>query len=282
MKKLKGIINTVKTAAETGADLTPLLWQLICYSPKMPLWLPQKQLLAEAEHAQLYAYDQYFTQTDLKFNVFKWGNGKRKILLTHGWASKAADFIEIIAALRKIEDTQIIAFDAPGNGSSEGELSNLLLYVEAIKAVLGQFGTPEVMIGHSLGVMANIIALNQAKVVPGQLISLTPLVRLQENFTATMDGVGVSKDAQEAFFNDFRQKFQNRFSHFNLTTLYGFNDSLPHFIGYDEGDQIAPFTYLQEFLTAHPQIKSRAYNGAGHDRILKNEQLIADVLQLIG
>ncbi|MCJ8208280.1 alpha/beta hydrolase [Mucilaginibacter sp. RS28] len=280
MKTMRRIVADVKAAIQNNTELTPLLWQLICHSPQMPLWLPQKELLAKAETGSLKVFDQYFTQRELNFNYFIWGEGRRKIMLTHGWASKAADFIELINALLTMDDVQVIAFDAPGNGKSEGALSNLLLYVEAVKALLKHIGTPEVMIAHSLGAMANVIALNDLKVAPRQLISITPLIRVKENFKATMNSVGVPEEAQEAFFEDFRKRFDDHFSHFRLTTLYNFK-GLPHFLAYDEEDHIAPFEYLQEFLSAHPDVKSKAYNGAGHDRILKNEEVIADVLSLL-
>ncbi|MDN3549256.1 hypothetical protein [Mucilaginibacter aquaedulcis] len=49
MKKLKELFNRVKESEATGnADITGLLWQLICYSPKFPLRLQQQQLLDEA------------------------------------------------------------------------------------------------------------------------------------------------------------------------------------------------------------------------------------------
>src|ERR1700743_191371 len=158
MKKLRQIFTEVKAAtSHTPDELNQLLWQLICYSPKMPVRFQQQQLLDEAEKFSLKAKDNYFAHKELVFNGFKWGNGKHRVLITHGWGSKAADFTELITALREINDLEIIALDAPGNGSSEGELSNLLLYIEAVKAVISNFGDPYIMIGHSLGGMANVI-----------------------------------------------------------------------------------------------------------------------------
>ena len=125
MKKLKQIFTEVKTgSSRRPEELNQLLWQLICYSPKMPVRFQQQQLLDEAEEFSLKAKDDYFAHKELIFNGFKWENGKHKVLITHGWGSKAADFSEMITALREIDDLEIIAFDAPGNGSSEGELSN--------------------------------------------------------------------------------------------------------------------------------------------------------------
>src|SRR5690242_3522676 len=130
MKKLKQIFTEVKTnSSHTKDELNQLLWQLICYSPKMPVRFQQQQLLDEAEKFTLQAKDEFFAHKNLNFNGFKWGNGNHKVLITHGWGSKTADFTELITELRKIDDLEVIAFDAPGNGSSEGDLSNLLLYV---------------------------------------------------------------------------------------------------------------------------------------------------------
>ncbi len=159
MKKLKQIITQVKTFPTDKPDeLNDLLWQLICYSPKMPVRLLQEQLLNEAERFSLTVTDDYFANKELQFNGFKWGNGQFKVLITHGWGSKAADFTEIITALKEVNDLEIIAFDAPGNGSSEGELSNLLLFSEAVKSIILKYGKPDFVIGHSLGAMANVKA----------------------------------------------------------------------------------------------------------------------------
>src|ERR1700761_3045668 len=101
MKKLKSIINDIKTATDKNTpEYNQLLWQLICYSPKMPVRFPVNLLLEEAHKFTLKALDAFFTKSELNFNGFIWGAGRRKILLTHGWASKAADFYELITQLR--------------------------------------------------------------------------------------------------------------------------------------------------------------------------------------
>ena len=82
---------------------------------------------------------------ELNFNTFKWGSGNKKILITHGWGSKAADFVELITALLLVDDVQVLSFDAPGNGSSEGELSDLILFVQGVEAMIKNYGRPEVV-----------------------------------------------------------------------------------------------------------------------------------------
>lgn len=282
MKKLKAIINDIRTATDkTTPEFNQLLWQLICYSPKVAVRYPVNLLMDEATKFSLKANDAFFSKSDLEFNGFIWGNGSRKILLTHGWASKAADFADLITALRAIPDTQIIAFDAPGNGSSEGEWSNLLIYVNAVKAIIAEFGEPDILIGHSLGVMANVFTLEQTGIKPKQLISITPLVNLKENFKATLNANEVPAEAQEYFFQDFRNVFSDTFSTFVLNARYAFGPELKHWIAYDEEDAIAPYPYLEDFLSIRPFVLSKAYNGAAHDKILREPTMITDVLALV-
>src|SRR6476660_1584220 len=183
MKKLRSLIKQFAvTDHMKKEDLNTLIWEFICYSPQWPMRHHQQELIDEAEKFSVQVADPHFAKKELHVSGFTWGSGKLKILIAHGWGSKAADFYELINALRQL-DTTVISFDAPGNGSSEGELSNLLLYAGAIKAVVKQQGIPGMAIGHSLGAMANAIGLRDTP--PHFLISLSPLIRLKENFTSS-------------------------------------------------------------------------------------------------
>lgn len=282
MKKSRLIFRQVKAlAGNQGEELQALIWPLICYSPKIPLRLQQEQLLAEASKFSLPVFDPHFTQSQLIFHGFKWGNGKYKVLLTHGWGSKAADFFDLIVLLREINDLEIIAFDAPGNGSSEAELSNLLLYVQAAKTVIETYGVPHIVIGHSLGAMANIIALQQTGVTPSLLISLAPLIRLKENFMATLAAAEVAQSIQDLFFERFEAIFNMSTAYFNWDNFYHFGPAMEHRLAHTRQDLIAPYAYLDEFLTRHPEIDAHHYDDTTHERMLKEPAVIADVVDLI-
>ncbi|WP_069661341.1 alpha/beta hydrolase [Arcticibacter eurypsychrophilus] len=282
MKRLKQIIKDIKAAQEDGTAVeSDLLWQLICYSPKMPVRLLQQNLLDEATRFSLKVYDAEFSAKELRFNAFKWGSGKHKVLLTHGWGSKAIDFSELITALRILPDAEIVAFDAPGNGSSEGDLSNLGLYVQAVEAIIRNGFIPEIVIGHSLGAMANTLAIYEIGILPSLLISLTPLIRLKENFQFSMDSVGVKKSDQDDFFERFEQLFKGQASTYNLVDLYQMKADVKHWIAFDSQDLISPYAYIAEFLLKNPSVASTCYEGVGHDKIFKATPVISDLLWLI-
>ncbi|WP_316836252.1 alpha/beta hydrolase [Pedobacter nutrimenti] len=282
MKRLKQITEKLKEAhLENSEETNTLLWQYICYSPKIPLRLHQEQLLEESERFSLKVKDEFFSGEELSFNAFKWGKGPDKVILTHGWGSKAADFSEIIHALKELKNLEIIAFDAPGNGSSEGELSNLLLYIEAVKAIIAAFGSPKIFIGHSLGAMANVIAIKETRIKPDLLVSLTPLVLLKENFKASMTAVQIDPAIQEQFLKDFEQRFGMSSSIFNLSEWYREHENLNHWLAYDQHDHIAPYSYLKRFMEAYPSISGRDYEHVTHERIIRSAEVIKDLKEKI-
>jgi len=279
LKRLKQIANELKlTQANPDAAL---MREFVFYSPKMPLRLHQEQLIAVSKQFSLQVFDTYFTNTEVSINCFSWGNGKRKVLLTHGWASKALDFYELIIELQKIDDLEIIAFDAPGNGSSISEFSNLMLYADSVKSIALNYAQPDVLIGHSLGGMANVIALQELEMNPKLLISIAPLIRLKENFEQSLDSVSIGAKHQDIFFDNFAQEFPVPASHFNLTNLYQLNPAIDHFLAFDPADHISPYAYLKEFLDKYPAINSKSFEDVGHYKILKSADVIEDIVQKI-
>jgi len=227
------------------------------------------------------APDPYFAKKDLTFNGYIWGSGSRKIYFTHGWSSKAADFTEIITALLEKEDVQVIAFDALGNGSSEGELSNLMLYVKPLEAIINTYGMPDVLIGHSLGAMANVVALKAFDQQPELLINITPVVELKQNFIGMMDYAGVSTQDQMSWLQAFHDYYKLPVSYFDMKSLYTVPESIKQVVYYDEQDELLPFVQLEEFLQQQPQISTKAFTGAGHFKILKEQALIDAILEVI-
>ncbi|MBL4677798.1 MAG: alpha/beta hydrolase [Mucilaginibacter sp.] len=281
MKRFKQIVADVKdcVAKHHTTNMTPLLWQFICYPPKIPLRLHQEQLLAKATKFSVAVGDPYFTNSELTINAFKWGTGKTRVLISHGWGSKAADFTELISALLELPELEIISFDAPANGSSDGDLSNLLLFVNAGKAVIAETGAPDIAIGHSFGAMANVVALHDLNLKPKLLISIAPFILLQENFIKNMTAIGVPNEAQQAFLDDFKARYGIYPSSYNMPDLYRFDASLNHWLAYDDADMMLPDTYLQSFLKEHPSIRTKNFSGAGHERIIKLPEVIADVVE---
>jgi pimeloyl-ACP methyl ester carboxylesterase len=256
LKTYKQRLLQVKQA-QSGQEMLSALWNYISFSIRLPNRPHQAALLAQASTFSLQAPDPYFAKRKLTFNGYIWGNGRRKIYLTHGWSSKAADFTEIITAILELNDVQVIAFDALGNGSSEGELSNLMLYVKPLEAIINTYGMPDILIGHSLGAMANIVALKEFQAQPETLISITPVVELKQNFVGMMDYAEVTADNQLAWFESFQDYYKLPVSYFDLRSLYTLPASTKHIVFYDPHDELLPYAQLLAFLEQQPQILTK-------------------------
>lgn len=280
MKTYKQRLQEVRKTEDPQALMTAL-WNYISFPIRLPNRPHQEELMAKASRFSMSLEDPYFAMKALSFQGYSWGEGSKKIYLTHGWSSKAADFTEIITALLQLENVQIIAFDALGNGNSEGELSNLMLYVKPLEAIIEKYGLPEVLIGHSLGAMANVVALKSYEAQPKLLISITPVIELGDNFTGMMNHAGVNPADQLRWFQDFHDYYKLPVSYFDMKSLYAELPATKHLVFYDEQDEMLPYAQLKLFLQQHPELETKAFNAAGHYRILREPGFIEVLSQAI-
>lgn len=91
-----------------------------------------------------------FIFEEKRMQGYRWGDGSKKIVLIHGWASNAFRWKKIIEKLVK-DDFTVYAFDAPGHGLSEGKLLNLLIYKNCLNVFLQHVGKVDYAIAHSVG-----------------------------------------------------------------------------------------------------------------------------------
>jgi pimeloyl-ACP methyl ester carboxylesterase len=133
-----------------------------------------------------YQFDFYNTAEQFNFQFegkkvqcFKWGNGKKKIMLVHGWASHSFRWKRLIEDLKK-ENCTIYAMDAPAHGMSSGKILHVLKYHHCLVEMIKQTGNMDVFVGHSIGgfmllyTMYKLPELQTAKMVimgaPGESI----------------------------------------------------------------------------------------------------------------
>jgi esterase/lipase len=278
MKHLRNVIQSIHQQDDYSNDLQKLIWELICYSPKMPLRIYQQELIGLSSQMQLQVYDHYFSKKELNFPCFMWGEGSRTILLIHGWGSKALDFYDLIHALLTLPDVKVIAFDAPGNGSAEGDLSNLFLFVEAVKAIKKVYGIPETIIGHSLGGMAAVRVMQETRDYPQQLITIAPLINLKENFIGSMKNAGVSYENQQVFLDDFEALYAQSISNFHIQEMYDFSDEVKHTLIYEQNDTVTPVADIEEFLGNHPEVSHIKNDHTNHAKIISDADVIAKII----
>ena len=97
-----------------------------------------------------------------KVQGYRWNHPRKdQILILHGFASASYKFNYYIEAFIK-KDYEVVAFDAPGHGRSEGKIINAVIYSEMVKKVIDTYGPFNRFLSHSFGGIALALTLEQA------------------------------------------------------------------------------------------------------------------------
>lgn len=103
----------------------------------------------------------YFHLNDKKVNGYRWNHPQtKKAMILHGFGSAAHKF-EDYATMLTDRGFEVLAFDAPAHGDSEGERTNAIEYCAMIKKVIAEYGMPESFLAHSFGGISLSLALEE-------------------------------------------------------------------------------------------------------------------------
>ena len=97
-----------------------------------------------------------------KIQTYKWGNGSKKIVCIHGWASHSFRWKSYIENLLE-NDFTVYAFDAPAHGLSTGKMLHVVLYGKAINQMILHNQEIEYIVSHSIGGFATTYWLQHYK-----------------------------------------------------------------------------------------------------------------------
>ncbi|MEI6265788.1 MAG: alpha/beta fold hydrolase [Sphingobacteriia bacterium] len=203
---------------------------------------------------------------------FQWKSNRpdaKKILIVHGFGSYAYKFDNYIVALLK-EGFEVLAFDAPGHGSSEGKRINALLYRDMIVEVNNQFGPLYGIIAHSLGGLAASLAMEQIKKnTPDKLVLIAPATETKtavEHFFGVIKVDGAIKDAFYEIIEALAKEPISYFSVARVARNAQFNILWVH----DEEDNICSFEDVKPLLKEDlPKLELLITKGLGHNKIYK-------------
>ena len=87
---------------------------------------------------------------------------KEKILLLHGFSSTCQQFARFVQPLAD-KGFEVLAFDCPAHGSSQGTTVNAVEYAEMIEKVNELYGPVKGYIAHSFGGLSVVLALEKMK-----------------------------------------------------------------------------------------------------------------------
>jgi pimeloyl-ACP methyl ester carboxylesterase len=128
-------------------------FQFFC-TPQLRNKKPLPKIFEQAEKL-------HFKIDGLTVRGWRWNHpAARKALIIHGFESTVVNFDKYIKPLTA-KGYEVLAFDAPAHGRSEGKQINAPLFKRTIQEIIKRFGPVQSFMAHSFGGMAVCLALEE-------------------------------------------------------------------------------------------------------------------------
>lgn len=212
---------------------------------------------------------------------FRWKaehpNGKT-ILICHGFSSYAYKFEKYISLLKK-EGFNVLAFDAPAHGNSEGKLINASIYKKAILEIERLFGPVYGIMGHSLGGLAASLAFeefsnNQSR----KLVLVAPATETQRALDNFFTIIPVDEKIKQAFEQMLRDIADKPVSYYSVSRVVK-NISANVLWVHDKQDTICPFEDVKPLLSLNlPHVKFLITEELGHSKVYKDNKVCTEIV----
>ena len=258
--KLLGIISNRMAAEETLR---------IFLTPMMKSKAKKKEPFSNGERL-------LFTFNGLSIKGFRCNHpGVHKVLLLHGFSSNCRNFDKYVQPLIE-KKYEVLAFDAPAHGASEGRTTNAVEYSEMIIKINELYGPVNGYIAHSFGGIALALAMEKIVHNPDtKIVLIAPatetstavdgafeMLGLQnERLRKTVDQLVLERTSKETSWFSIRRAMNN----IRASVLWF----------HDEDDDITPLEDALKVKTDnHSNIQFVITKGLGHRKIYRDEGVV--------
>ena len=229
-------------------------------------------LLAKAEKFEVIS-------NKLKINGYIWKNNGPTVMLAHGWETGGLHMGAFIEPLWK-QGFQVIIFDGPAHGASEGRTATLPDFAQAMLKIYQQVGPIQYMIGHSFGGFASVfLAAEYAQEVDLKKIVLisvpNKLTRVLEDFARVLQ---LSPRVANQMRQLIKSTYQTDLQDIETSKLGQHIHTEKLLVIHDRYDQVLPFHNALEIAHDLPQAELLETQYLGHNRLLKDSRVIDRVI----
>lgn len=213
---------------------------------------------------------------------YRWNHPQpKKALILHGFSSTVKKFDHFVMPLVK-KGYEVLAFDAPAHGESDGKQVNVLLYKDMISAVYEKYGPVQSFISHSFGGLAlslfmeeqsyqdhkKMVLIAPATETSSALDSFAAFLKLDEEVKEEVRKVIYSKKKEWPEWYSVRRAAHQ----IKAEVLWV----------HDEDDEITPWTDAEKVRQdAHPNFQFMLTKGLGHRRIYRDSKVRKAVIDFL-
>jgi len=209
-----------------------------------------------------------------RVNCYRWEGKGPKIILVHGWSSRATNFYKIIEKLIFL-GYDVYAFDAPAHGESKGVTTNLLQFICVLEELIEEWGAIEALLGHSGGGFASAyVAAHNPKIK--KLILISPFDKVSEIFETFFNMIALQKEAQRLMLDYFSQNTKKKVDDLS-SSIFAQSIQASTLIIHDKSDKEVAFSDSVKIDQNLQYSLLWITEGLGHRRILREEKVVENI-----
>jgi pimeloyl-ACP methyl ester carboxylesterase len=211
--------------------------------------------------------------------TWRWGSPDAPaVLLAHGWGGRATQMKRFVFHLAGA-GYRVIAYDQPAHGISEGRLTGLPDFADAMAAVARHHGNVQAVIAHSLGGPATAIAL--ARGLPAARVVLvsppSDLVGYSRRFARWL---AIPERVRRAMQAAIEERFGVRWSDLEVARLAP-RLRAEALVIHDRHDTQVPWKQGAALARHWPGARLMSTQGLGHGRILEDDAVARAAVDFI-
>jgi pimeloyl-ACP methyl ester carboxylesterase len=210
--------------------------------------------------------------------VIEWGKGDRVVLLVHSWGGRGTQLGKFVQPFLE-QGFRVVTFDLPAHGDSEGREVDMVDAAFAIGAVMQSQPHLHMVIAHSFGVMATLLAAHECGVHIPKLVSISAFKSCRWFIDVVRDHLGITERVAQQVRDDFERRHNYTVTWERLSVVELLRAAkCPTLLIHDRFDREVPFAHAEALADAleKPQLFPTA--GLGHRRILKDQTVISAAL----
>lgn len=220
------------------------------------------------------------TAAGKKIQCYRWGNSDKSVVVVHGWAGRATQFRRFVKPFIKA-GYQVIGFDGPAHGQSEGKRTTIVEFEETLKKVYEKIGVPEAIIAHSFGGGAVLFAAKNSLPVKKIINIASPTIG-DKIIDTYLKAIGGSEKTKVFFKKFIQQKYGKPFDEFTASHIIKeINQPIELLLVHDEDDKEVSLEHPLELIHQYPSARLHKTKGLGHTRILKDNQVIQKIVTFV-
>lgn len=203
--------------------------------------------------------------------IYRLPNEGQKVLMLHGWSGRATQLHALAQSLHQ-SGMEIVSFDAPAHGQSEGKNTNIVEFVSCAKEVYTTYGPFDHIVGHSMG---GLVSLNVAR--EGLTFKTLTIIgsgdKIKNVFLDYTRKMDFSNHIADLMINIVEKRFQLPLENYSGSNAVK-QLSIPIHIIHDMQDYEVPVAYAQQLHKVAKNSTLSLTEGLGHRRILRDESVV--------